>query len=166
VDSSIRAGARGDLSRAKQIYDHYVVNTHATFDIDPPTIEEWQDWYYDAIEPGDDLFFVAERAGHVLGYVKTELFSRKSAYSPSRYTTVYLDPTATGRGIGSALYRRLFEEIDALDLHRVYAGIALPNEASIALHGKFGYAPVATFSEVGRKFDRWWDVATYEKALD
>ena len=165
ADVLVRAGETSDLPRIKQIYDHYVLNTHATFDIEPPELTDWQDWFYDGVAGGEQLFFVAERAGEVVGYVKTDPFRHKAAYDTSRYTTIYIDKAATGQGIGSILYRRLFEELDHLDLHRVYAAIALPNDASVALHQKFGYEEVGRFREVGRKFDRWYDVATYEKPL-
>jgi phosphinothricin acetyltransferase len=162
---SVRAGDSRDLDRIKQIYEHYVLNTHATFDLEPLDYQDWQDWFYDGPASGEQLLFVAEDAGRVLGYVKTDPFRHKAAYATSRYTTIYVDATATRTGIGTALYRRLFEEIDALDLHRVYAAIALPNDASVALHKAFGYEHVGTFREVGRKFDRWFDVAQYEKSL-
>lgn len=162
---NVRAGEARDLDRVKQIYDHYVLNTHATFDIQPPDRSEWQDWFYDGPGSGEQLFFVAEDVGNVLGYVKTDPFKHKAAYVTSRYTTIYIDASVTRKGIGTALYRRLFEELDALDLHRVYAAIALPNDASLALHKRFGYEHVGTFKEVGRKFDRWYDVAQYEKPL-
>ena len=80
-------------------------------------------------------------------------------------TSVYLAPGATGKGTGGTLYAELFKAIEGEDVHRAYAGIALPNPASIALHEKFGFKRVALFTEHGRKFGRYWDVAWYEKPL-
>jgi len=71
----------------------------------------------------------------------------------------------TGRGIGTALYRPLFEAIAGEDLHRAYAGVALPNDGSLALHRRFGFEPVAHFTEQGRKFGRLWDVVFLERPL-
>lgn len=79
--------------------------------------------------------------------------------------SVYCAPEAAGRGIGTLLYTALFEALAGEDLHRAYAGIALPNEASVRLHDRFGFRHLGTYEEVGRKFDRYWDVAWYEKKL-
>lgn len=79
--------------------------------------------------------------------------------------TVYLAPDAGGRGIGTLLYKALFAALAGEDLHRAYAGIAQPNEASTRLHERFGFRYVGTYREVGRKFGRYWDVAWYEKDL-
>jgi phosphinothricin acetyltransferase len=80
-------------------------------------------------------------------------------------TTVYLDPAATGRGVGSMLYQQLFTELQAEDVHRAFAGVALPNPASVALHRRFGFTDVGTFTEVGRKNGRWWDVLWLQRSL-
>ena len=65
-----------------------------------------------------------------------------------------------------ALYESLLKSLEGEDVHRAYAGIALPNPASIALHEKFGFKRVAHFTEQGRKFGRYWDVAWFEKPLE
>ena len=67
--------------------------------------------------------------------------------------------------MGTQLYKSLFAALLGEDIHRAYAGIALPNPASVALHERFGFKKVAHFTEQGRKFGRYWDVAWYEKAL-
>lgn len=162
---AIRAGRSDDLARVKAIYDHYVLTSHATFDIEPPPLSQWEGWFADEVAKGEQLFFAAEDDGDVLAWVKTESFRSKAAYATSRYTTIYCDERARGRGFGTALYERLFDKIGVLGLHRVYAAIALPNDASIALHERFGYARAGTYTQCGRKFDRYWDVATYEKSL-
>jgi phosphinothricin acetyltransferase len=81
-------------------------------------------------------------------------------------TSVYIAPDAVGRGAGTRLYEELFRSIEHEDVHRALAGIALPNPASIALHERFGFKRVALFTEQGRKFERFWDVAWFEKPLE
>ena len=81
-------------------------------------------------------------------------------------TSAYLAPELVGKGAGSRLYKALFDSLEGEDVHRAYGGIALPNPASIALHEKFGFKRVALFTEQGRKFGRYWDVAWYEKPLN
>ncbi|PGH49904.1 GNAT family N-acetyltransferase [Streptomyces sp. Ru87] len=99
----------------------------------------------------------------ILGYATSSPFRPKPAYGTSVETTVYCAPDALGRGVGSLLYTRLFEELAGEDLRRAYAGIALPNAASVRLHERFGFGPVGTFHEAGRKFGRYWDVAWFER---
>jgi phosphinothricin acetyltransferase len=76
---------------------------------------------------------------------------------------VYLAQPARGQGLGRQLYAALFEALAKEDIHRIFAGITLPNEASVRLHQSFGFERVGIYREVGRKFGRFWDVATYLK---
>jgi phosphinothricin acetyltransferase len=101
---------------------------------------------------------VAEENGIVAGYAGTMRFRDKAAYQTSVETTVYCSHDALGRGIGSRLYSALFEAIAGEDIHRIVAGYTLPNAATLALHERFGFKPVAVFSEVGCKFGCYWDV--------
>ena len=109
---------------------------------------------------------VAERDGDLLGFASSSPFRHRPAYNTSVETSIYLDPDAIGSGVGTTLFGALLELLDADErLHRAYGGIALPNEASIALHEKFGFRLAGTYREVGYKFDKYWDVARYEKDL-
>lgn len=78
-------------------------------------------------------------------------------------TSVYVAPDHLGRGVGTALYRALLSSLQAEDVHRAYAAIAMPNPASVRLHEHCGFIQTGYFSEQGRKFDRYWDVAWYER---
>ncbi|MFE1171518.1 GNAT family N-acetyltransferase [Streptomyces sp. NPDC058773] len=104
-------------------------------------------------------------AGALLGYATSSAFRPKAAYAPSVEVTVYCAPHAAGRGIGTLLYTALFEALATEDVHRAYAGITQPNEASRRLHARFGFRHIGTYTEVGRKFGRYWDVAWYQKDL-
>ncbi|WP_411135037.1 GNAT family N-acetyltransferase [Streptomyces sp. C10] len=103
--------------------------------------------------------------GALLGYATSSAFRPKAAYAPSVEVTVYCAPHAAGRGVGTLLYKALFEALADEDVHRAYAGIAQPNEASTRLHTRFGFRHIGTYTEVGRKFGRYWDVAWYQKDL-
>lgn len=89
----------------------------------------------------------------------------RTGYRFSAEITIYLAPGHTGRGIGRALYAQLFPRLEALDIHAVMAGIALPNAASAALHEAFGLRKVAHFAEVGFKQDRWIDVGYWQRVF-
>src|SRR5207253_5040867 len=108
---------------------------------------------------------VAEKNGLVVGYAGTTRFRPKPAYDTTVETTVYCSSETIGKGVGSRLYAALFEAIAGEDIHRIVAGYTLPNPASAALHARFGFKPVGIFSEVGRKFGRYWDVAWNERPL-
>jgi phosphinothricin acetyltransferase len=154
-----------DLSRLTDIYNHYVGDGAVTFDTRPFLAEERRGWLAQFAERGPHRLFVAERDGVVQGYAGSMRFREKPAYETSVETTIYVAPEATGRGLGALLYQALFASLRGEDLHRVYAGITLPNEASLRLHERFTFRRVALYHEVGRKAGRYWDVAWYEKAL-
>lgn len=75
-------------------------------------------------------------------------------------------PEAVGKGLGSLLYTHLFQVLERQGLHRAMAGVTLPNDTSLALHRKFGFTEIGTEHEVGRKFDRYWDVVRLERPLE
>jgi phosphinothricin acetyltransferase len=101
----------------------------------------------------------------VVGFARSGRYRPRPSYDTTVETSVYVDPASLGRGIGGALYRALFEALEDEDVHRAIAGIALPNDASVALHERFGFRRVAHFSEQGRKFGRYWDVDWYERPV-
>jgi phosphinothricin acetyltransferase len=163
--TAVRYAVESDLPALTEIYNHYVVNTPATFDLEPFTVESRRAWFSHYRTSGRHRLVVAERDDHVVGYASSSQFRVKPAYDTSVEVTVYLHPEATGGGIGSVLYRRLFDELGTEDIHRAYAGIAMPNDASLALHRKFGFVEMGTMTEVGRKFGKWWDVLWMERSL-
>jgi phosphinothricin acetyltransferase len=154
-----------DLEALNDIYNHYVIETHFTFDVEPITIEARREWFSHYSSTGRHRLLVAVSEGVVVGFACSSRFRPKPAYETSVEATIYLAAEAVGRGAGSKLYSELFKSLGSEDVHRAYAGIALPNPASIALHERFGFKRVAHFTEQGRKFDRYWDVAWYEKPL-
>ncbi len=161
----VRDAREADLPRLTEIYDHYVLTSQATFDIEPSTLEERRSWFAQFAAVGPHRLLVAEEEGVVLGYADSHRFRTKKAYDTSVETTVYCAPEATGRGIGRLLYSALFAALRDEDLWIAVAAITLPNPASIALHERFGFALVGVMHDVGRKFDRYWDAAWYEKRL-
>ena len=128
-------------------------------------MDKRSEWFKHYGTSGRYRVMVADDVGLIAGFATSSRFMERRAYETSVSTSVYCAPEMTGKGVGSALYRALFDAIAGEDLHRAYAGITQPNEASVALHESFGFRRVAYFSEQGRKFDRYWDVAWFEKEL-
>jgi phosphinothricin acetyltransferase len=163
-DGSVRSAEEDDLAAVAEIYDHYIRTSHATFDVEPMSGERRRAWFEE--HPGGrHRALVAVIDGDVIGFASSGRYRTRPAYDTSVETSVYLDPAFVGRGVGTALYTVLFDALEGEDVHRAFAGIGLPNDASIALHERFGFRRVAHFSEQGRKFGRYWDVDWYERAI-
>lgn len=162
----IRLSQPSDICQLTEIYNHYILNTAITFDIKLFTVERRaEEWFQHYSPRGRYRLFVAELDRKVVGYATSSCFRPKAAYETSVETSVYVHPKATRKGIGTLLYSTLFKALKKEDIHRAYAGITLPNPASIALHKKFGFKSVGVYREVGRKFYRYWDVEWFEKSL-
>ncbi|WP_334313366.1 GNAT family N-acetyltransferase [Psychrosphaera algicola] len=110
-------------------------------------------------------WFVAIDENQIIGYCYASKWKGRCAYRYSVEATVYLSPTATSKGWGTQLYNQLLSQLTEQGIHAVVCGIALPNDASIALHEKFGMEKVAHFKQVGRKFDTWIDVGYWQCLL-
>jgi phosphinothricin acetyltransferase len=161
----VRPAAHGDLARLTEIYNHYVVNTAITFDVEPFGVDQRRAWFGHYGVTGRHRLLVAERDGAVLGYASTSRFHARSAYDTTVEMTALCAPEAVGHGIGQRLYEELFAAIAGEDVHVAMALITLPNRGSVALHERFGFRCAMVVREVGRKFDAWHDVAWYEKRM-
>lgn len=163
-DITYRDAIAADAETVARIYNHYVAETVVTFEEEPVSSAEMAR-RIEEVQAVPLPWMVAEHGGEVKGFVHASKWKGRCAYRYSVEVTVYLDPNCSGRGIGSELYRRLLMVLEEMNIHTVLGGIALPNEASIALHEKLGFRKVAHFSEVGFKFGRWVDVAYWQRSL-
>lgn len=166
----VRAAEAGDLPELTRIYNHYVRTSGATFDVEEQTLAARQSWFDQHATTGPQRLLIAEEAGaagpgRVLGWSSSGPLRPRPAYARSVETSVYLDPAATGQGLGRRLGAELLAVLAQEDLHRAFALVAVPNDASEALHQRLGYRLVGTWSEAGRKLGRWWDVRWYERPL-
>ena len=163
----VRPATEDDLPALTDIYNHYIVTTPITFDLQPLTVDGRRAWFVDHSHGGRHRLLVATEGtvgrGQAIGCATSSRFRPKAAYDTTVESSVYCRADVVGRGIGSALYRALFDVLKNEDINRIVAGVTLPNPASIALHERCGFRPVGTLSSVGRKFDRYWDVAWFER---
>jgi phosphinothricin acetyltransferase len=107
-------------------------------------------------------WLVYESENQVKGYAYATQWKTRVAYSRTVESTVYMAPNEFGNGIGTKLYQELLNKLMALGYHSILGGIALPNDASIALHEKLGFVKVGQLKEVGFKFNEWIDVGYWE----
>jgi phosphinothricin acetyltransferase len=159
----IRPGEERDLEEIVRILNHYIATSHVTFDTVPFDSEARRAWFEQFDTAGRYRLLIAEDGPAIVGYAASTALRPKAAYLPSVETSIYLDPDHTGRGIGIRLYRTLLDALGREDVHRAYAGIALPNPGSVALHEALGFHHVGTFDEAGRKFDRYWSIGWWER---
>lgn len=161
----VRRGLPSDIGVLTNLYNYYIDQTPATFDVLPYSVAEREAWFEHFSATGRHQIFVATLDEQLIGYASSSQLRVKAAYDTSIETSVYLAHDCQTPGVGSLLYKALFDSLETEDVHRAYAGITVPNERSIGLHQKFGFKHIGTYQEVGRKFDRYWDVQWFEKAL-
>ena len=162
----VRPATLDDLPALTDIYNYYVVNTTITFDLHPFTAEERRSWFDDHRSSGPHRLLVAtDGHGRCVGYASTSRWRPKPAYDTTVEASVYCHPDAVGTGYGTALYAALFDSLEQEDVKTIVAGVSLPNPRSISLHERFGFRSVGLFHAVGRKFDRYWDVAWFERPV-
>ncbi|MBI3567993.1 MAG: N-acetyltransferase [Gemmatimonadetes bacterium] len=160
----IRSATVADADAIARIYNHYVTDTIVTFEETPLPADEMARRIGLTLG-GSWPWFVLEDDGRVQGYAYASPWKSRIGYRFTLESTVYLDPASTGRGFGSELYTALFADIATREVHAVVGGIALPNEASVRLHERFGMTKVAHFPEVGLKFGRWIDVGYWQRTM-
>lgn len=159
----IRPAAVTDAEAIQRIYAPIVENTAISFEYVPPSIVEMAERITSTSRAYP--YLVAVDGSGVCGYVYANAHRERAAYRHSVDTTVYIAPEAQGRGVGRALYSELLPQLQQRGFHMAFAGIALPNAASIALHESVGFEPLGIYREVGFKFDRWHDVAWWQCPL-
>jgi L-amino acid N-acyltransferase YncA len=161
-DTSIRDAAAEDGAVLANIYNYYIDNTVVTFEEVPVSTADMTARVLE-VTAAKLPWLVAQASHGVYGFAYASRWKGRCAYRYSVETTVYLEPSVVGHGLGTALYAALIARLEELGCHAMIGGIALPNPASVALHEKFGMRQVAHFPEVGFKFGRWVDVGYWQK---
>ena len=134
--------------------NHYIAHSFATFDEAPLRLPAVRDWIAGFGAAGPHRLLVARDGARLLGYCSSQPYRMHPAFARTIETSVYVAPDAARAGVGAALYARLFAGLAGEGLHRAVVGIALPNEASIRLHGRFGFRAVGVFDEYAHKNGR------------
>jgi len=162
TDVTVRAATGADASVIAAIYAPYVLETSSSFEeVAPDATEMLRRMTVAPRMP----WLVAQRSTAVIGYAYASRHRARAAYRWSAECSIYLARDAAGHGLGRMLYERLFTEAAALGYVSMFAGVTLPNDASVSFHERMGFKPLGVFPRIGYKFGRWHDVAWYHRAL-
>jgi len=162
VTATIRMATEADAAAVASIYAPFCEKTAISFEYKAPTTVEMAE----RIRTVTRLpWLVLDDNGALAGYAYATQHRERAAYGWSVDTTVYVSPNYQRRGVGRALYTALFELLRMQGYYKVYAGITLPNRASIGLHQSLGFEPVGIYRGVGYKLGAWHDVAWYQLSL-
>lgn len=159
----IRLANLADAPGIAAIYRPYVEGTVISFELSPPSEAEMASRIVRVLERLPWL--VCEQEGTILGYAYAGPHRERDAYQWSVDTSVYVQEDQRRRGLGHALYTELFARLKDQGYYTAYAGITLPNAASVALHERFGFEPVGVYRKVGFKLGRWHDVGWWQRRL-
>jgi phosphinothricin acetyltransferase len=147
----IGPGTEDDLPGIVEIINDVAANSIATFAARPTSVAEQRGWFQQFSSTGPYRLFVARRGDMLVGYACSKRYRELEAFQETVEVSIALDASCRARGVGSLLYRELFAGLANEPVHVALAGIAIPNEASIALHRKFGFTEIGTFREYAIK---------------
>jgi L-amino acid N-acyltransferase YncA len=158
-DSTVRAATTADAAAIAGIYRPYVLETVISFEETPPTAADFE---ARMLATPRLPWLVAVRADTVVGYCYASRHHTRASYRWSADVSVYVAQSERGRGVGRLLYSELLPLVRALGYVSVFAGITLPNDASVGFHEAFGLTPVGVYRNVGFKHNAWRDVGWWQ----
>lgn len=161
--ATIRLANEGDAQKCLSIYASIVRETPISFELEPPSEEEFRQRILSNLEQMPWL--VCEIDGELLGYAYAGKHRQRAAYQWSVESSIYVNAAYRRKRVGKALYTSLMKVLQLQGFYNVYAGVALPNRASVALHEAVGFLPVGVFSSIGYKFGTWHDVGWWQLSL-
>jgi phosphinothricin acetyltransferase len=162
MTATIRLATEDDARQVRSIYGPFC-STHVSFEAEAPSPEEMQRRI--AALAGKLPWLVCDDGGKVLGYAYASPHRPRHAYQWSAEVSAYVADGLRRRGIGRALYTALFRALALQGYANAYAGITLPNAASVGLHQAVGFTPIGVFRGIGYKLGAWHDVSWWERAL-
>lgn len=169
----IRPAESRDADGIARIYNHYVKHSIATFEEQQVSVDQMAERVHAVIQhplpwlvaETDDMTAgnVTDKVSdRIIGYAYACPWKTRSGYRYTVEVSVYVDAENTSAGLGTQLYQALFAALKKYPIHSIIGGIALPNDACVALHEKMGFKQVAHFKQTGYKFDQWIDVTYWQ----
>lgn len=162
-DFSIRRAHPDDAALVQAIYAPYVRDTSVSFELQIPSPDDMRLRIATTLQ--SHPWLVCEGSGTILGYAYACQHRAREAYRWSTDVAVYVAMNHTGQGIGRLLYGELLRQLEEQGFANAFAGIALPNPASIALHESMGFVPIGVYHKVGFKGGVWHDVGWWQRAF-
>lgn len=141
-----------DLGAINALYNDYILNSAATFDLEPISLPDKTRWFDQFNEGGRSQLWVAFENTSLVGFATSQPFRPKAGYRNTVETSIYVAPDAVGQGHGTKLYRHLFLALDATPVKQAIAIVTRPNPASVKLHEQLGFQTVGELTDVGEKF--------------
>ena len=161
----VRPATDADLPAILEIYNEAVLNTTATYDYEPRTLEQRQQWFAERQRENYAILVGADDSGRIVGWSALNPFHARPGYRFTAENSVYVAADRRGYGLGRLLLEPLIGAAKARGLHAIIAAIDAANEPSIRLHARFGFEKVGHFKETGFKFGRWLDVVYMERLV-
>lgn len=163
---TIRPATHPDLPGILEIYNDAVLNTTATYDYEPRTLEHRTQWLEERQRERYPVFVAVDGAGRVVGWSALNPFHARFGYRFTAENSVYVAADRRGQGLGKLLLAPLLDGAKDRGLHAIIAAIDAENEASIRLHARFAFERVGHFKQTGFKFGRWLDVVYMERLIE
>jgi L-amino acid N-acyltransferase YncA len=163
---TLRTAQVDDLPAILAIYNEAVLNTTASYEYEPNTLEQRTRWFEGHGADGLPILVAVDEVGEVVGWGSLSKFRDRIGYRFTVEHSVYVAVDQRGRGIGRCIVAALIEAARDLGKHVIVGGLDSSNEASVRLHQSLGFEEVGRFKQVGYKFDRWLDVVFYQKMLE
>ena len=161
----IRPAAEPDVPGILTIYNEIVVNSTATYNDTPVTLDNRLDWFHSRIRSGYPVLVATDDTGSILGFSSFGDFRTWPGYRFTVEHTVHIHPNHRNQGIGTQLILQLLPIARSLGKHVIIGGIDSENTGSIRLHERLGFKRVAHLPEVGFKFNRWLDLVLLQRIL-
>ncbi|MER7471362.1 N-acetyltransferase family protein [Micromonospora sp. NPDC000018] len=165
MNAELRPGREDDLWQLLGIYNHHVRHGYATFDESEATLSDRRAWFAAYSKTGPHRLLVAADGDRVVGYATSSSYRPHPAFKHTVETSIYLAPDATGQGLGGRLYDALLAALAGTTAERVVAAVALPNDASVALHLSRGFSIVGTFTDYAVKNGRHISSTWFERPV-
>lgn len=162
-DDIIRQATINDSKAILDIYSYYIESTAASFETETPSLIDFSNRIGSIINEYPFLVYILN--DKIVGYAYASKHKERAAYRYDIDVSIYLQNSFQCQGIGTALYKNLFEILQNKEYYNAYAGITLPNEKSVALHNKFGFKEIGIHHNTGYKLNKWHDVIWLEKQL-
>ncbi len=160
----VRIVRKTDAKEIIDIYTPSILNAAISFETELPSIAEMQKRIETILQTYP--WMVCEVDGKIAAYVYASKHRDREAYQWSSECSVYVHQNFKGKGIGKEMYQLLFQILKLQGIRNVYAGITLPNEASIILHENCGFEKFAEYENVGYKLGNWHTVGWWKLRLN